>query len=111
MLNFPNSARQYPKGWSDIVHRLVAKLSELPGDIEVLQVKSKFGTLRFYTRGTLVHWETVDALVREAEAESAVTCEQCGATAKTTSVGYYIVTLCDKHLEELKNEQKRKNRN
>jgi len=61
-----------------------------------MQVKEKFGTLRFYYNGG-------DAVVRGmtsmAESMSAVTCEICGSPGKSRG-GSWITTLCDKHAEE-----------
>jgi hypothetical protein len=64
------------------------------------QVKEKFGTLRFYYQGGD---DYIDGMVRMAEAMSAVTCEKCGAPAKTRGPGW-IRTLCDTHEEERKVE-------
>ena len=71
---------------SKYVHRVVAE-----------QVKEKFGTLRFYYRGGD---EVVYGMVRMAEAMSAVTCEQCGAPAKTGQHGGWVGTLCELHTRE-----------
>ncbi len=110
MLEFPEYAKQYPPGWQNIIDRLVAKLDAIDFDITVLQAKSKFASLRFYTRikGTKHYedyiWKVVDKFVAEAEAESTVTCEVCGAKAELREINYFMVTLCDEHLKErLKN--------
>ena len=60
------------------------------------QVKEKFGELRFYYVGGD---DTIEGMVRMAEAMSAVTCEVCGCPAKTTG-GNYIRTFCDDHKKE-----------
>lgn len=62
----------------------------------VVQVKEKFGTLRFYIdRGTDEHYN----YIRFAEAMSAVTCETCGAPGKIRGRGWYY-TACDEHTNE-----------
>jgi hypothetical protein len=58
-----------------------------------VQVKEKFGTLRFYYDGGD---DIVDGVVRMAEAMSSVTCEVCGAPG-TRRGGPWVRTLCDEH--------------
>lgn len=56
----------------------------------VVQVKEKFGTLRFYCGGT----EAIHKYVRLAERVSSVTCEDCGNLGKANDSGW-IRTQCD----------------
>jgi len=71
-----------------------------------VQVKEKFGTLRFYIDGgTDAHYN----YIRFAESMSAVTCETCGAPGKIRGHGWYY-TACDEHtheddLEEMNTEE------
>lgn len=58
--------------------------------LAVVQVKEKFGTLRFYCGGT----EAIDKYVRLAERLSSVTCEDCGKLGKANDSGW-IRTQCD----------------
>jgi hypothetical protein len=86
-------------GWFDLLRRLITDL--VPYDIEVLQVKEKFGTLRFYTGGVPSDdsdkiWSRID----QAELESETTCEKCGSTDAKLRGGGWIVTLCDKCNDE-----------
>jgi hypothetical protein len=79
-------------GWADILTRLYAKL---PKDVHVLQVKEKFGSLRFYTGGVSPEFSD---LIDEAEKESATTCEVCGETGKIMEIGGgWYVCRCPKH--------------
>jgi hypothetical protein len=66
-------------GWADIIRRLVDDLSALGWNREVLQVKEKFGGLRFY-----IHDPTDEMWNRicQANNESIRTCETCGAPAR-----------------------------
>ncbi len=57
----------------------------------VVQVKEKFGTLRFYMDHATPE---MNAMISKAEAKSAVTCEQCGETGSLRSGGW-MRTLCD----------------
>lgn len=59
----------------------------------VLQVKEKFGTLRFYTNGST---KTIDRCIRLAENLSAITCEECGAPGNIGASGYWYSTRCAK---------------
>lgn len=58
-----------------------------------VQVKEKYGTLRFYMTG---YNDEIDVIIRRAEQRSAVECEECGAAAKRRGDGW-IKTLCDAH--------------
>jgi hypothetical protein len=91
-------------GWADLLVELCqniqAHLNTLPKDVAseivALQVKEKFGTLRFY----ISHYdETLQSLIEAAAKKSAVTCEQCGKTGRVRgSVWYYAA--CDEHTLE-----------
>ena len=85
-------------GWFHLLHELSSKLEPLiaaqPENERAVaaQVKEKFGTLRFYLDyGT----EEMEALIREAQAKSAVTCERCGVRGENRSNGGWLKTLCD----------------
>ena len=83
-------------GWEPILRRLCAKLeaihsSRLP-ELELVQVKEKYGTLRVYAVGGGDN-EVADAICA-AESESARTCEDCGASGKMQD-GAWMRTLCD----------------
>ena len=69
---------------------------EIVEQVVAVQVKEKFGGLRFYYEGGN---EQVYGMVRMAESWAAVTCETCGAPGKSRSGGW-IRTLCDKHEDE-----------
>lgn len=62
--------------------------------IEATQVKEKFGTLRFYVDYGEEYADEIEKLIRQAENESAITCEDCGNPGKTRPGGW-IKTLCD----------------
>lgn len=66
-----------------------------------MQVKEKFGTLRFYTT-----WETdeMSRLIEQAEEKSAVTCEDCGQPGQETNEGW-VRTECEECA--IKRRQKR----
>lgn len=63
--------------------------------VVAMQVKEKFGTLRFYYDGGDQY---ISGLVSMAEAMSSVTCEVCGSPGKIRG-HHWIYTACDKHEE------------
>ena len=67
--------------------------------LEAVQVKEKFGGLRFYTER--VPDDYIRGLISMAEAMADVTCEECGAPGKKVNGGW-IVTLCDQHEQALR---------
>jgi hypothetical protein len=62
-----------------------------------VQVKEKFGSLRFYCYNTT---EIQEAYIRSAEFMSAVTCEVCGSPGKINRDGGWLRCLCKKHRKE-----------
>lgn len=84
-------------GWYSLIYELSASLEKHVRanyrvvDVEVKQVKEKFGSLRFYISGGD---EYVHNLITEAEMKSAVTCENCGQPGKLHRIGW-LRTLCD----------------
>jgi hypothetical protein len=62
-----------------------------PEPVIAMQVKEKFGGLRFYTNGTS---DEIHKLISEYESKSYATCEDCGKPGKSRGSGW-IRTLCD----------------
>jgi hypothetical protein len=99
-------------GWYPILETLCAniqshidwrvKQGKDIAQVEVDQIKEKFGGLRFYYSGGD---DEISGMVRMAEAWADIACEECGAAGKRRSGGW-IRTLCDRHEEE---HQKNKN--
>lgn len=93
-------------GWFDILRTLSVKIENLlerdegkydsPVEMFAIQVKEKYGTLRFYMScGT----DEIDELIKETEALSTQTCEVCGMPAKMRGVRWFEVR-CDKCYKE-----------
>jgi hypothetical protein len=64
--------------------------------LEAVQVKEKYGSLRFYLSGYPRQPEIdarVTAYINFAESMSCVTCEQCGMPGKQRG-GHWVFTLC-----------------
>ena len=76
---------QHDDGWYDLVYCLSKQIAEISNKYEVriiaLQVKEKFGSLKFYYSLDPERDSTrqeVNKSIRQAEADSLVTCEICG---------------------------------
>lgn len=69
--------------------------------VVVVQVKEKFGGLRFYYDGGD---ETIHGMVRMAEVWADSSCEKCGKPGVRRSGGW-IRTLCDEHEAEYQAQQ------
>ena len=78
----------------EMIDEAKVKLDEETLKVPVaVQVKEKFGGLRFYVNGaTDKHWSYINF----AESMSYRTCEDCGAPGKTYTDGWHT-TLCDVH--------------
>jgi hypothetical protein len=81
-------------GWNKLMINLFKGIDKLqPEDFSVLQIKEKFGTLRFYF-SSATKIEEINVLVRKAEKKSGKTCEDCGEPGKPRGEGW-IRTICD----------------
>ncbi len=91
--------RQCGDGWSAIVNGLIDTANKVGATVD--DVKEKYGTLRFYyTPGDTDDSALADA-VEWAEAQSAKTCELCGAKGQLMKSGHWLKTLCGIHGIEL----------
>lgn len=94
------------KGWNSLIDPLVEELNRLNG--RVLQIKEKFGGLRFYY--TLAHnhpeAERFSQKVATAEILSFEICEVCGQPG-TLRAGGWIRTLCEQHHQEREEKYKK----
>jgi hypothetical protein len=90
-------------GWFDLIDELCYTIQSyidqnnrpnrpIP-QVVLEQVKSKFGTLRFYTQGGN---ELIDGMIWFAESMSGRICETCGQPGKQRGRGW-IYTACDAH--------------
>jgi hypothetical protein len=90
-------------GWKDIIIGMCRDIAAIDKDsiVRVLQVKEKFGGLRFYYgveggyEGNKDLWKEVEKIVRAGEAEAYKTCEYCGIQPATQTKSMWIKTLCE----------------
>jgi hypothetical protein len=79
-------------GWESLIRELSQKILELDPDCVAVQVKEKFGGLRFYTGPTT---NEVFDLIQKYEGKSLKICENCGSDKNVKRVGTgWIYTRC-----------------
>jgi hypothetical protein len=85
------------EGWYNLVRDLNVVLSVIDPDYKIVQMKEKFGGLRFYVDSNIERklWN----IITEYESKSFTICEICGDVGKPRNSGW-VKTLCDKHNEE-----------
>jgi hypothetical protein len=83
-------------GWEPTIRRLSEKLEPLVRGTgtHFFQLKEKVGVLRIYVNVLDVDPE-IRRAISEAERESAVTCELCGAPGRLRNSRRWIRVLCD----------------
>ena len=102
-------------GWYNILHDLSVKIERILDEFSnthvvpegekdefvemfAIQVKEKYGTLRFYMS---CETDKISNVIEEAEALSSQTCESCGAPAKIRGTSWMEVK-CDNCFKERK---------
>jgi hypothetical protein len=92
-----------PPGWDNVLRRLSATLSNIcvadGCEINVVQVKEKFGGLRFYYDGK-GDCARINAAIAATEAECYQTCGNCGEPGTLVNDHGWLAVLCDKHKSE-----------
>jgi len=87
-------------GWYDLLYQVSQQITAYAAhhpdptvqQVLAVQVKEKFGTLRFYVRGADAH---IQALIDAVEAESAQICERDGTPGRLRVRQGHSQTLCD----------------
>ena len=103
---------EHGDGWYKIIDNLCYKIQSYLEDfdnveqVEALQVKEKFGGLRFYISGGD---EYTSELIDEAEDKSVATCESCGESGTIKKMGCWLMCRCQPCYEQ--ELEARKNRN
>jgi len=86
------------QGWADLIEDLSIKIEAilermgLDSEIFAVQVKEKYGTLRFYMS---CETDEIIDLISEAESLSSKVCENCGEPAKMRGI-HWMEVKCDK---------------
>jgi len=94
-LNCLNSFSDW--GWFPLLIKLMDKLYPLIEkedmfiDFKIMQIKEKFGSLRFYI---LIGTDEMYSVINEAEELSTHICEECGSLENIVYTKGWIQTLC-----------------
>ena len=88
-----------PDGWLPLVTKLIKDLDALEEEIYVMQIKEKFGGLRFYIGP--YEDDKIMELIDAAEKKSLSMCQSCGKSPASQHINnHWVTTLC----EECKND-------
>ena len=96
-----------PDGWRKVFgeqmcEEIQNELNKLSGEdklkYRIMQIKEKYGSLRWYTNWTT---DGLEKVIAKYEAESCRTCCKCGALATKISLGW-ISPWCDECAERVK---------
>lgn len=79
-------------GWADIIRSLLKEVKKRHPHVKVLQIKEKFGGLRFYTD---IYDEKLYDIISLAEIKSRSICEFTGKPGKTYTVNNWVKTACE----------------
>jgi hypothetical protein len=111
-VSFEQEINHIGPGWQPIVRELHQKVLHIDPDLEVLQIKEKFGGLRYYYNSKYPYQSdesnTINDLVAEAEQKCDVTCEECGEPGENKSILGWYRTLCPSHHLEATEAAKRR---
>jgi hypothetical protein len=98
------SANNVGEGWHPLIKELEEKLNAIDPNYELLQVKEKFGGLRYYANTFVTEREAQELfhlLIAEAEEASFHICEVCGEPGEQYSSKHgWLKTLCATHQAE-----------
>jgi hypothetical protein len=95
-------------GWRTLLERALARITKAlqaeppEAGVSIVQIKEKFGTLRFHYHARSVSdhaLAAIDEAVELAEARSACTCEQCGDEGGLHLRGDWYATCCGAHAQ------------
>lgn len=89
-------------GWVLLVKNLCENIMQIDDTVEIIQVKQKFGNLRFYCSNN--NSQKIVDLIRLAEMTSSGICEICGDFDRVSTEGTspYIQSLCAKCRKNIK---------
>lgn len=85
------------EGWLPLVRELSAQIVLSNPTCRALQVKEKFGSLRFYVKDAYPTTQQLIALVEDASSDI---CDQCGDTGSIVRTNGWQLGRCEKHTNE-----------
>jgi len=83
-------------GWTELIYACHDELVALDPTYQILQIKEKFGGLRYYFDPTdQDNWDALNDVVKKYEAIAIKTCEACGQPGEPSNKNsYWIKTTC-----------------
>jgi len=94
-------------GWNNIIYEALDRIKALDSNIEVYQIKEKFGGLRIYLGAYDVKYDdAIEQIILEAETKAWDTCEKCGQPGTLRNDIGWILTLCDNCYQEVLERKK-----
>lgn len=97
MVTYRDALRSVGKGWHPLI-RTAYRFK--PSNIDILQVKEKFGALRIYSYpGDPTYNKVISALVYISN----FTCEWCGRKGNPDVYNHWVLTLCKDCMVERRN--------
>ncbi|GGD43447.1 hypothetical protein GCM10012288_17190 [Malaciobacter pacificus] len=97
---------QFHDGWTDLIYELGTNITELCKLTNcelphMQQIKTKFGTLRFYCNTLNSEYpkvveKCINLLVKSAQDKSSTMCEYCGKRGELRTTGLWF-TACEDH--------------
>ena len=87
-------------GWRSLIEACDRELRELDPHYEPVQIKEKFGGLRYYfhpSESKTSIWREMLLVTTKYEALSMEICEACGQPGSTMKGRGWIVTRCEEH--------------
>lgn len=86
------------EGWFPLIKRLIEDLINLGWNKEIVDIKEKFGTIRFYiNEGN----DKIFNRIIDAEVESSKVCEISGKPGELRRVNGWYKTLCEEEYNKL----------
>ncbi len=82
-------------GWKPIVAAALEVMTAIDPNVEIRQIKQKFGELRIYYRSQ--RYDELELVVKQVEILCERTCEECGSAGSIFNQNGSVRTLCEKH--------------
>jgi hypothetical protein len=97
------------KGWFKLIYNLCKNIDKYftanpekkPRDFEVVEIKEKFGGLRFYITSAP---KEIYIMIKKTSNKSFKICESCGKKGKTRE-GNFVITMCNKCWKKTNNSK------
>ncbi|MCL2774313.1 MAG: hypothetical protein FWD71_13320 [Oscillospiraceae bacterium] len=83
--------REFGEGWYELFEQMLVELQ--PYDINIIQAKEKYGSLRVYYSGQ--YDKEIDKIIEKYEKLSMTICEECGKSGNLRTDLSWNQTLCN----------------